>query len=139
MKNSAYNIVSESVVLSERFASPYLIGGLAAIGLHIGNKYIRLSNIYKRYPTPESLKAKLSTSDKREIVALSQTLTPGMTDAQYKQWIIKNCNPKLGIGKAIFLFLFPGTFLWQLGKAGIHYGEDGETLVNRAMDNGYYQ
>lgn len=135
MLDREYQIVSES-------ASAWVGGTAISVGAvlaHLLNKKIRTQKIMARYSAPEALKAKLMTSDDPRVQGVAQTLRPDMSEIEYKEWIDKYCNPSLGIGKAICLFLFGNiTLPWQLGKAAVHAGESGETLVDRAIRNGYW-
>lgn len=138
--NKSYQFVSESLNLQEGAmgTASAVASGLLAIGAWVLNKKIRTMKVLNRYPTPDKLKKKLETCPDQNVRRVAATLTPNMDLIDYKYWVEKNVNPKLGIGKAILLYLFaPITVPWQGGKAIVHVGEDGETIVDRAIKNKY--
>lgn len=134
--NTSYQIVSESLRLN--LSNTAIASGLLAIGAWILNKKIRTKKVLNRYPTPAALRRKLEECPIRKVRIVAGTLRDDMDPAEYKYWIGKNLNPKLGVGKAILLFLFaPATTVWQGGKAAVNAGQDPDKIIDRAINNKY--
>lgn len=152
--NTSYQIVSESANLQEAsiesiLPGPYIIDkliswpkiittGSAALGLWLLNKHIRTKKVLNRYPTPEMLKQKLEECPNIKVRMIAATLRDDMSPEEYKHWVASNINPKLGVGKAILMFLFGITSsAWQVGKAAVHAGENPNKIIKRAIKNKY--
>lgn len=120
--------------LSESLAKQAVVYS-AATGLWLANKFIRTQKIISKYPTPKSLKLKLQSSNKTDLIVLSKELTDDMTPKQYRIWVYKRINPKMGIGKAVITFLFPITTVGvQTAKALYHGAEDSDDILKRAYN-----
>lgn len=134
---NGYQIVNESVNVTESSLLGAAIGIGAAFGMWTLNKHIRTSKVLAAYPTPAAMKAKLLTSKNPAIVAVADELNDDMNPVAYKAWVEMKVNPKMGIGKAILFFLFGGLAgIIQIGKALVHSGESGDTIVGRAAEKG---
>ena len=130
-----YQILSESL-------NPIVMGigiPVAAFATWTLNKHIRAWRVLKAYPTPALLKAKLAASPNALVRAAAEELSEDMTMGQYKQWVMTKTSPKMGIGKAILMYLFSGIALVAQGvKAGIHAGESSDTILDRAAEKGRF-
>ena len=103
------------------------------------NRVIRTNKVLKAYPNPADLKRKLMSSDNPNVAAIGNSMDPNMDPLQYKEYVAKLTNPKMGAGKAILMTIFGTGWLvpaYQLGKAAVHGTESGDTILQRGIDKG---
>lgn len=142
--NSSYQIVSESLVHAlipnKKIAA---IGIASTFGGWYLNRVIRTKKVLKAFPNPADLKKRLMSSSNPNVAAIGNSMDPNMDYEQYKAYVVRITNPKMGTGKAILMAIFGTGWLlptYQLGKAAVHSTESGDTILQRGIDKGriYY-
>ena len=125
-----YTFLQESIV-------PLAVATGITFGTWIANKHIRAARVMAKYPTPLSLKEKLLTSNNALIRSVAEELSEDMTPQQYREWVMTKTSPKMGIGKALIMFLLqPFSTVFQIGKAAVHASESPDTILDRSERTG---